>query len=77
MKFYKVTFITKEHCDEIYWRIDIEAENKAAALDMVFKMWKRKPHMFHLKAVRLKPTEEFLYHTFVRLDIYDQPVVAY
>lgn len=67
-KLYKVEFMTKEKRQEIDWRIDVEAKSRDEALAKAKDAWQRKPHMFHIECHLLKPTEEFLYHTFKRIE---------
>ena len=68
MRYYEITFDTKKGYPKS-WIINISASNKHEAVEKVKSMWLKDSrlsdmHMFHIKARKLKETEEFRYNYF-------------
>lgn len=68
MEYYEITFDTKKGYPKS-WIINITASTVKEAVEKAKEMWAKDSrlsdmHMFHIKARKLKDTEEFLYNYF-------------
>lgn len=67
-EYFEITFDTKKGYPKS-WIINIGASNRKEAIEKVKCLWMKdsrlnEMHMFHIKARKLKDTEEFLYNYF-------------
>lgn len=68
MKYYEITFETKKGYPKS-WIINIAASSVKEATEKAKELWSKGSklngmHMFHVRARKLKDTEEFSYHYF-------------